>query len=186
MNIIIMGPQGSGKTTQAKILAASLGVVEISAGEVSRQIASEDTVEGKRVKEEMNKGNLVPDNILANRLKQILKSEEISKGFVLDGWPRNKEQLDFLESFLSSVNKKIDKVFFIKLPDEIGIERIIGRIKTEHRTDDTSEAIKKRLLIYHQQTEPILKFYRRQGKLVEIDGSGTIEEVSQLVEKNVQ
>lgn len=181
-----MGPQGSGKTTQAKILADKLGVVEISAGEVSRQIASENTIEGKRVREEMNKGNLAPDDILAGRLKQILESEKTSKGFVLDGWPRNREQLDFLENFLNSLNKKIDKVIFISLPDETGVKRIMERVKTEHRADDTPEAIKKRLLIYHQRTEPILKFYKSRGKLIEIDGSGTKEEVSRLVENNVR
>lgn len=177
MRIIIYGPQGSGKTTQAKLLAENLGLIAISAGEVSRQIASEDTEEGRLVKSLIDKGNLTPDDVLFKRLKIIFDSSQASDGFILDGFPRNKEQFTQINDYLLAMNEKIDKVFLIKLDEKTGVERIMNRAKIEGRSDDNEEAIKMRLKIFHEQSEPIINLFRQQGIVTEIDGNGTIEEV---------
>lgn len=181
MNIIIYGPQGSGKTTQAKLLAKKLGSVAISAGEVSRQIASENTPEGKLVKSLIDNGNLSPDNILFEKLKIIFDSPEAVNGFVLDGFPRNAEQLDQITDYLHTNNKQIDKVIVILLDEKTGIERIMNRVKTEGRADDTEVAIKQRLKIFHEQTEPIINSFQKQGIVAKIAGNGTINEVHSLI-----
>lgn len=186
MNIIILGPQGSGKTTQAKLLAQNLGVMSVSAGVVSRQIASENTAEGRLVKSYIDKGELTPDDILFKRIGQIFSSPEAIKGLVLDGFPRNKEQLAQIENHFQKHGGQIDKVIYINLSEDEGVKRIMGRVKSEGRADDTPEAIARRLQIYHEKTLPIIDYYRQHGKLIEIDGSGTIEEVHNLIISKIQ
>lgn len=181
MNIIIYGPQGSGKSTQAKILAKKLNVPAISAGEISRQISLEDTDEGRKVKEFIDKGEPTPAEIFDPRMEKALA--EARGGYVLDGFPRYSDQLYLLEEWLGKTNTKIDKVILISLPIDIGIKRIMSRVSKENRTDDTLEAIRRRLEFYHEQTQPIIEYFRGKGVLVEIDGSGTIEEVATSINK---
>lgn len=186
MNIIVMGPQGSGKSTQAKLLAQKLGLISLSSGEVARQISSENTDEARQVKAIMDRGELIPDEILFARMRRIFDSPEGKNGFVLDGYPRNNEQLVPLEKYLQEKGIKIDKVILIDLPEEIGISRIMSRVTKEGRSDDTPEAIARRLQIFHEQTKPILDYYQKQGIVNIVDGSGTIEEVTALINKLFQ
>ncbi|MCL4397805.1 adenylate kinase [Patescibacteria group bacterium] len=184
MNITVMGPQGSGKSTQADLLAKKLNLLRISSGDIARQLINEDSEEGRKAWEYYNRGELIPDEILFARLKQYFLSPQAANGFVLDGYPRNMEQAIPFEEMLKNNGKRMDKVILINLPDEVGIQRMMSRISKENRSDDTPEAIKTRLGIYHQQTQPILDYYRRQGILSEVDGSGTIPEVAALIDKN--
>ncbi len=181
MNIIVMGPQGSGKSTQAKLLATRLGLLSVSSGEVSRQIASENTPEGLRVREIINKGELLPDTILFTRLKKIFVSPEAAGGLVLDGYPRNLSQLLPLEEFLKGKKWSIDKVFVINLSEEEGKKRLALRAKIEGRQDDTPETISRRLAIYHEQTEPILDYYRKAGKVIDIDGAPGVAQIHEAI-----
>lgn len=168
MNIIFMGPQGSGKTTQAEILADKLKLPFIGTGDIYRQVAGLDTELGKRVKAILDKGDLVDDETTFKVVDSHLS--EIKSGFILDGFPRTLAQAQ-RELF------PVDKVIYIKLTDDTAVKRLAAR----GRSDDTPEVIGERLRLYHEETEPILDYYRKQGKLLEVDGSGTIEEVEKLI-----
>ncbi len=170
MNIILMGPVGSGKTTQADILSKKLGLPHIQTGEIYRKIATEDSSTGKKIKMILDAGDLIDDENTFEIIDKHLK--EITGGFVIDGFPRTLVQAQ-REVFY------VDKVFYIKISDEEALKRLLLR----KREDDTPEIIAERLKVYHEETEPILDYYRNQGKLVEIDGSGTIEEVTALINK---
>jgi adenylate kinase len=164
MNIILMGPVGSGKTTQAEILSKKLGLPHIQTGEIYRKIATENSDIGKKIKTILDAGDLIDDETTFEVIDKHLK--EIPGGFVIDGFPRT----------LIQAKKEIfgvDKVFYIKISDEEALKRLLLR----KRDDDTPEVIVERLKVYHQETEPILDYFRNQGKLVEIDGNGTVEEV---------
>lgn len=187
MNIIIMGPQGSGKSTQAELLTDKINNSYLYSGGLLREFAKGSSNEAIFVKDELAKGHLIPNEILFPLLEEkITETINDGRGFVLDGYPRNDTQLEPLNNLLSKTNQKIDKVLYINLPDQLGIDRIFKRAQQEGREDDTQEAISKRLEIYHTQTEPILDHYRKLGILLEVDGSGTIEEVEQRVWEAVQ
>ena len=168
MNIIIYGPQGSGKSTQAQLLAEKLKVPHIQTGEIYRQISQEDNVLGKKVKKLLDAGDLIDDETTYTIVDRYLI--DVKKGFIIDGFPRTLVQAQ-------RGPFSVDKVFYLKLDDQECVTRLLGR----GRYDDTAEIINQRLKLYHQQTQPILDYYRELGKLVEIDGSGTIEEVHNLI-----
>ncbi len=181
MRIIIYGPQGSGKTTQVKLLAKKLGLLVISAGEISREIASEGTKEGKHVKQLLDQGNPTPWRIFNPRLKKIFNCPKARKGYVLDGFPRFSYQMSFLNSFLKQTNTEIDKVVLINLSQRETVSRMLSRAKKENRGDDTPEAIARRLQLYRDKTKPIIDCFLSQGKVVEVDGRGTVEDVHKLI-----
>lgn len=165
MNILVMGPQGSGKSTQAELLAKRLNLPHIETGNVYRELAKEDSELGRKIKGVLEKGGLVDDETTFEVVDKNLA--KIKGGFVLDGFPRTLTQAQ-RELF------PIDKVIYINLSDEEAIERLLLR----GRADDKIETIKARLKLFHERTEPILDYYRKQEKLLEIDGSKSVEEVS--------
>jgi adenylate kinase len=162
------------------MLAEKLGLVYIASGEITRQISAEDTDDGRLVKELMNKGELPPFEILFRRVKQILENAPAA-GVVMDGYPREEEQIFMIEEYFQEKGQEVNKVIVLDLSDEEGIKRLMARVKTEGRSDDTPEAIARRLEIYHQQTQPIIDYYEEQGKVVHIDGRPGIEEVHQSI-----
>ena len=164
MNIIVMGPQGSGKSTQADLLAKKLNLPHLQIGELGRRLIKQKTALGKKIEGFWVKGALAPDDLLMEILKLEINKEEFKGGFVLDGMPRTINQAKIL-SF------KIDKVFYLKVSDKINVERLMKR----GREDDTKDLIKKRLGFYHQETEPVLDYYRKMGILEEVDGERSIE-----------
>lgn len=178
MKIIIMGIQGSGKSTQGKLLAQKLDVPYLSTGHIFREIAKEDSLWGKYVRGIMNKGDLIPDEKTLPIVEEYLQKKEYQKGYVLDGFPRTLYQTqNFKES--------LDKVFYVKVGDQEGKRRLLERTKIEKREDDTSEAIDKRMKIYHELTDPVLEFYRQKGILVEVDGERSVEEIHQEITNNL-
>ncbi len=170
MNIIFLGPQGSGKTTQAKMLAEHLGLPYIEMGQLFRDRANEDSEVAKQIKSALNSGELVPDEIAVKALHEKLARQANRAGFVLDGYPRNQAQMEGLTT-------TIDKVFYVKVPDEESISRLLKR----GRADDTEEALKRRLQIYHEKTEPLLSQFRTKNLLVEIDGQPAVEDVNRTI-----
>lgn len=170
--IMITGPQGCGKTTQAHLIADKLGVPFVGAGDLLRELAEEDTEAGRSVKASMDKGELVDDSILAGLIKKEVSQPEYQKGFVADGYPRTHAQLDHFDP-------NYDKVFYLKISDSEAERRLLGR----GREDDTPKLIRERLKWYHEETQPLLDYYRKVDKLVIVDGERSIEDVSREIEK---
>lgn len=175
MNIIVIGPQGSGKSTQAELLAEELGVPHIEVGELLHYASQEDSPRGQEIKKAMNAGVLVDDRLVVEAVEERLKVKQYQKGFVLDGSPRDLWQAEHFKI-------KFDRVFYLDVSDEVNIKRLIKR----GRKDDTPELIKKRLEIYHRQTEPVLDHYRQMGILEEVDGERSIEEIHQDILERVR
>lgn len=170
MKILLIGPQGSGKSTQAALLAEFLGLPKISTGDIFRELAQEDSEEGQRIRETMNEGKLIDDTETARIVERRLQKDDVRSGFVLDGYPRNLAQQQLFDP-------KVDKVIYLQVPDE----EVIRRLMLRGRADDSLEAIKVRLNLYHEQTKPLLDYYKDQGILVEVNGIGSIEKIQEEI-----
>jgi adenylate kinase len=182
VNVLVLGPQGSGKGTQAKGIAAERGIPHVSTGEMFR--ALEDTTPlGREVNEIMARGDLVPDEITIRMIRERLAEEDARDGFILDGFPRNLAQAEALDHMLTEIGRTLDAVFFFDLDDETAKERALGRARQEGRIDDSPESISRRLALYHEQTKPVVEYYRATGKLVPVQANRSIEEVSDEIEK---
>lgn len=164
MNIIVMGPVGSGKSTQAALIAEKLGLFHFDVGEILRSEVARETVFGKKIKSYLNNGELISDDLLTKFLQKETRKHK--EGFILDGAPRTLSQARILPF-------KIEKVFYLRVSDKETTKRLLKR----RRYDDTPKLIKKRLDIYHQVTEPILDFFREKNKLQEIDGERSVNEI---------
>ncbi len=174
MKILLIGPQGSGKSTQASLLAEFLNLPKISTGDIFRELAKEDSEEGKQIRQVMNEGRLIDDIETAKIVKQRLQKDDVKNGYILDGYPRNLVQKELFDP-------KVERVFYLEVPDG----EVIKRLSARGREDDSQEAIKKRLDLYHEQTKPLLEYYQGQGVLVEIDGIGSIEKIQDEIRKQV-
>lgn len=177
MNVIILGPVGSGKTTQARFLADFLGVPLLNAGDLLFFASQEDTDEARNIKKSMETGDLVDSNVMHKLLQDHLCQVEHKNGTLLDGHPRTLSEAEELDKIW-----QVDKVVYIKISDEEAIKRLTAR----GRGDDTPEIIKKRLEIYHKETEPVLEYYKQKGLLEEINGERTIEEISADIQSRFQ
>lgn len=204
MRILVFGPQGSGKGTQAELISRKYQLPYIATGDIFRFHLKTGTDLGQKVKSYTDAGELVPDSLTNELVRDRILQPDCAIGFVMDGYPRNKNQLEFLETIT-----KIDHVFVINLTDEQAVDRLKDRLACKcglsyHkkynppkkagicdkcgdelfvRDDDKPKAIKKRLAIYHQETEPLLKVYKKKGILHEINGDQTIEEVFSEIDK---
>jgi adenylate kinase len=170
MNIVILGPQGSGKGTQAKLIAEYFGLTHIDMGSQLREVAKDDSERGRRIREIMDVGDLVPIELTIEVFSEALSAP--AKGFVIEGFPRTQEQFAAIKDRIA-----FDLAIFIDVSEEESIARISKRAQIEGRSDDTPEAIARRLEIYHTQTELLLRDYTDQGILVRIDGEQTPEGV---------
>lgn len=175
MKIIFLGSQGSGKSTQAKLLAQKLNLPYIEMGQVFRNRSQEKDELAANIKKALSSGNLVDDKVAINTLKDELAKPQFINGYILDGYPRNSAQLTALQN-------DIDKVFYVKVSDEEAIKRLSLR----KREDDTLQALQKRLEIYHNQTEPLLEIFKQKGNLQEIDGERAIEEIHKEILQQIQ
>ena len=172
MNIVLLGPQGSGKGTQGKLLSKQLNIPHISTGDMLRAYAEQDTPKAKEVRALMQQGELVDDHFLEHILQDRLTRPDCEQGFILDGTPRDVEQAQLLEAIVS-----VDVAVLIDITEEESYKRIHKRAKQEGRADDTDEGLKERLHVYHERTEPVLAHYEEQGKLVRVDGMQSVEDV---------
>lgn len=170
MKLIFIGSQGSGKSTQAKMLSVVLGIPYIETGQLFREKAQGKSKDSGVVKEALDSGNLVPDQIAVETLRERVAREDCRNGYILDGYPRNYAQLEGLDG-------KFDKVFYIKVSDQEAIRRLIGR----GRQDDSLDLISKRLEIYHRESEPLITYFKQQGVLEEIDGERPIPKIHEEI-----
>ncbi|MEK7616720.1 MAG: nucleoside monophosphate kinase [Patescibacteria group bacterium] len=167
MKILLLGPQGSGKSTQGKLLAEYFKTPFIVTGDILREIASSDTEKGKRIKQLLTAGNLVDDETVAKLIRERIERDDSRNGFILDGYPRTLEQAKKVEDL------NFDKAIYFKVSQDVALDRLLKR----GREDDTKDLIKKRLEIYFEQTEPLLKYYKNKGILLEISGEGEIKDI---------
>jgi adenylate kinase len=181
VNVLVLGPQGSGKGTQAKRVAAEHEIPHVSTGDMFRAL-DDETELGRKVREIMDRGDLVPDEITIRMIRDRLAEDDALEGFILDGFPRNLAQAEALDGMLREIGRRLDVIFFFDLDDETATERALGRAHEEGRTDDTPETIARRLAVYHEQTEPVVEYYRTSGKLVPLHAGRTVEEVFSEVE----
>ena len=174
MRIILLGAPGSGKGTQAALLAEELGIPAISTGEMLRQAVAAGTPLGEKVKQVMSSGDLVDDATMGEVVRERLAREDAKEGFILDGYPRTLAQADLLTEILEEMESELDGVLYLQVPEAVLVERILGR----QRADDTEGVIRQRLVVYKRQTQPLVEYYKQRGKLTAIDGDRLIEEVA--------
>jgi adenylate kinase len=208
MRVILMGPQGAGKGTQAAKLEEETGATHIETGDLVREEIKSESELGQKIKEYSDKGELVPDEIIIDMTKPYLDDND---SWILDGFPRNQEQAKALDEALEEIGEKLDRVVVLEAPDDVLVERLSGRRQSEatgeiyhveynpppedddedpgpfvQREDDTEEAIRNRLDTYHEQTEPLKDYYEDQGLLVIVDASKDIDEVTKEVLRAVR
>lgn len=177
MNILLLGPQGSGKGTQAKRIAADYAVAHIATGDMLRAAIGAQTELGKRVQPILEVGGLVPDALMIELIRERLDSEDAAQGFILDGFPRTMPQASALDDMLREIRRELSVVFALQLSDDECFARLSKRAQVEGRADDTPEAIRTRLELYHRETEPLVEHYRTQGNLVGIHGGRSVDSV---------
>ena len=211
MNIVLLGPPGAGKGTQAKRIQDEYGLVQLSTGDMLRAAAKSGTEIGKKAKALMDAGKLVPDDVVIQLIAERIEEPDCKKGFILDGFPRTTKQAEALDAMLADKGLKLDHVIELEVDDDALVDRISGRFtcarcgagyheryhrpkkdgvcdkcgSTEfvRRADDNAETVKTRLAAYHAQTAPILPYYRAKGSLKAVDGMASIDDVTAAVRK---
>jgi adenylate kinase len=204
MNLILLGAPGAGKGTQAKMIVEKYGIPQISTGDMLRESVAKGTDLGKKAKEYMDRGELVPDEVVIGIVKERLQQPDCEKGFILDGFPRTLAQAEALDKMLEELGKKIDAVINIYVPEEEIVKRIVNRRTCRNcgaiyhliysppkednkcdkcggelyqRDDDREETVRERLRVYRENTEPLIEYYKNKGVLYNVDGTKDIEGV---------
>ena len=177
--LIFLGPPGAGKGTQAHVLAQALQIPHISTGEILRQAIAQATPLGKKAQGYVAQGELVPDDLMLDLIRERLGSTDTQQGWILDGFPRNVIQASFLDKLLEELSQRADIVINLEVPDQILIARLLSR----GRKDDTEETISRRLQVYREQTTPLINYYHSRDKLYSVDGDRTPEFVSESLKQ---
>lgn len=180
--LILLGAPGAGKGTQAQSLAQDLQIPHISTGDILREARKQQTPLGLEAQSYMERGELVPDQLVIEMVRERLTQADTVNGWMLDGFPRNLTQAGFLESLLQDLDQRYDRVIYFEIPDEVLVERLLSR----GRQDDTEEVIRRRLQIYHEQTTPLIHYYRDHQKLSAVNGNQSIETVTQDIKTQLE
>ena len=183
LDVVVVGPPGAGKGTQAKLIEADRGIPQIATGDMLRAAIAAGTELGRRVKEIVDSGELVPDALMIELIRERLAADGAAGGFVLDGFPRTLAQAEALDETLAEVHRALSVVLDFHLAEDVAVERLVGRERNEGRSDDAPEVIRRRLEVFHAQTEPLLEHYRVRGILVQIHAGRSIGEVQAEVQQ---
>jgi adenylate kinase len=177
VNLLLLGPQGAGKGTQARRIAETFGIPHISTGDMLRDAIEARTPLGERVRPIVERGGLVPDDLMIELIRERIDQPDADQGFVLDGFPRTLAQAEALDRMLEDIGKELSLVFVLQLDDDEAFQRLLRRAQLEGRMDDTPEGIRERLRNYHEKTAPLVEWYRARGKAVTIPADRSIDEV---------
>ncbi len=210
MNLILLGAPGAGKGTQAKMISEKYGIPQISTGDMLRDAVAKGTELGRKAKEYMDRGELVPDEVVIGIVKERLQQPDCRKGFILDGFPRTIAQAEALDKMLGDLGMKIDAVINVAVPEEEVVKRIVNRRTCRkcgavyhliynppkednkcdkcggelyQRDDDREETVRERYRVYRENTEPLIDYYRRKGVLFDVDGTKDIKGVFQEIDE---
>jgi adenylate kinase len=186
LNVLLLGPQGAGKGTQGRLVSAEYGIPHIATGDILRGAMAAGTELGRRVKPIYDAGGLVPDDIMIELIRDRLTADDAAEGFVLDGFPRTAVQAEALDETLEEIGRPLTVVLEFQLPEEVSIERLTLRADEEERADDTPEAIRRRLRLYHEQTEPLIEHYRARSIVVGIPADKPIGPVFEEIQKALE
>lgn len=187
MNIILLGPPGAGKGTQAQILVDDRAMVQLSTGDMLREARTSGTEMGKRVADVMDRGDLVTDEIVIGLIREKLAAGGDHGGFIFDGFPRTLAQADALGALLAEMGQSLDKVVELRVDDDVLVERVVNRAKEAEaagkpvRADDNADSMKTRLMAYYKQTSPLIGYYHAKGNLTAVDGLAAIDAVSKEI-----
>jgi adenylate kinase len=182
MRLIIVGPPGAGKGTQASRIAASFGIPAISTGDIFRANIKNETDLGKQVKDILSSGGYVTDEVTNAIVRDRLHEDDAAQGFLLDGYPRTLAQVDALDAMLADDGHALDAVLELTVDEEAVVRRLIKRAEIEGRSDDTEQVIRERQAIYRKETAPLAALYGQRGLLVQVDGMGEVDEVTARIE----
>jgi adenylate kinase len=177
LNVLLLGPQGAGKGTQAKRIAGEYDVPHVASGEILRSEMEAGTELGRRVKDVYDRGDLVSDDLMIELIKTRLGQTDTHNGFILDGFPRTTVQAEALDHMFNDIGRSFNVVFALQIPDDVAFERLRKRAELEGRADDTDDGIRRRLENYHRETEPLIEYYRVRGNLVPVHGARSENEV---------
>lgn len=214
MNLILLGPPGAGKGTQARLLQEKFGLAHLSTGDMLRATVASGSPMGKQLQDIMSSGNLVPDAIMVEMIRERIKEPDCKNGFILDGFPRTEAQAEALDEMLKNENKSLNVVIEMQVVDDEMVARVAGRYtcaacgegyhdsfkrpskdgvcdqcggtEFSRRKDDLPETVKNRLVAYHNQTAPLLPYYKKRGVLQSVDGMAPIEEVTKAINSVVE
>ncbi len=181
MRIVLLGAPGSGKGTQAALMVERLGIPHISTGALLRNAAKRGTELGLKAKSIIDRGELVPDEIMSDMIEERLGREDVADGFILDGYPRNLAQAKSLDTMLERLNQPTNEAIQIDVDLDQLVKRIARRAKKEGRSDDTEEVVRNRMRVYHEQTAPVIDYYADRGLLSHVLGDGEVEEVLERI-----
>ena len=186
MNLLLLGPQGSGKGTQAKLIAEAYDVPHVSTGEMLRDAIARGDHLGRRVRPVVEAGQLVPDELMIELIRERLGRPEARNGVVLDGFPRTLRQAEELDGVLKELGRQLDLALALQVPDAVSVSRLLDRAEAEGRSDDTPEAIRTRLALHNRNAEPLAEYYRTRGILVGIHGDRPIPEVFGEIQQAIE
>lgn len=181
VRLLIVGPPGAGKGTQATGIAERYGIPAISTGDIFRKNIKEGTELGKLAQEITSRGDLVPDSLTNDLVRDRLAEDDAQGGFLLDGYPRTLAQVEALTALLGSQGVDLDAVISLTVDEDVVVERLLKRAEEQGRVDDNEETIRHRQHVYREETEPLLVVYRERGLVVEVDGMGSIDEVGEAI-----
>jgi adenylate kinase len=186
VKLLLLGPQGSGKGTQARLIAEAYDIPQVGAGDMLREAIAAGDGLGRRVQPIVDAGHLVPDDLMVELIRERISRADASEGFVLEGFPRTMAQAEALDRVLRELGRDLDLVLELQVPEAVSVERLLQRAEIEGRTDDTPQGIRTRLALYRQNTEPLTEYYRTRGILVGIHGDRSVPEVFAEIEQAIE